>query len=91
MYCLKCGKNARDVFCDECQLEMKDYPIKPDTPVSLPDREAYFARKKATQPKKKISIEMKYAKLRKVNKFLLILWGITALALAGAILVGFVF
>lgn len=65
---------------------MQDYPIKPETPVSLPDREAYFARKKAAQPKRKATVEEKNAQLRKLVKFLLILWSVTAAALAVFIL-----
>lgn len=40
MSCMKCGKevSAGQVFCDECLLEMEKYPVKPGTPVLLPNR-----------------------------------------------------
>ena len=42
MSCMKCGKetDASQVFCDECLAEMEKYPVKPDTPVHLPQRPA---------------------------------------------------
>ena len=40
MTCMKCGKetNASQVFCNECLTEMEKHPVKPDTPVQLPQR-----------------------------------------------------
>lgn len=40
MACLKCGKevSSGQVFCEECLLEMDKYPVKPGTPVMLPNR-----------------------------------------------------
>ncbi len=51
MYCLKCGKETRseNVFCDGCLETMERYPIKPDTPVQLPRRQAASAAKKQTR------------------------------------------
>lgn len=86
MYCLKCGKESKDVFCEECTRIMDSYPVKPGTPISIPDREAYFAQKKAQQPKRKASAEEQLVFLRKLIKFVLILWGITAIALVVFIL-----
>lgn len=86
MYCLKCGKTCKDVFCAECVQNMENYPVKPGTPVSIPDREAYFTQKKAQQPKRKATAEEQNASLRKLLKFVLFMWGITALALAVFIL-----
>ena len=42
MSCMKCGKevSAGQVFCDDCLLEMEKYPVKPGTPVLLPNRSA---------------------------------------------------
>lgn len=86
MACLKCGRNTKDVFCDECKQSIEKYPVKPDTPISIPDREAYFTRKKTTQPKRKATAEEQNLQLRKLLKFLLILWSITAMALVVFIL-----
>lgn len=40
MNCLKCGKEINDgqVFCPNCLNAMEQYPVKPDTPVHLPNR-----------------------------------------------------
>lgn len=42
MTCIKCGKetDASQVFCNECLTEMEKHPVKPDTPVQLPQRPA---------------------------------------------------
>ena len=47
MNCLKCGKETADshVFCDECQAEMETCPVKPGTPVHLPQRTEYQDKK----------------------------------------------
>ena len=53
MYCLKCGKETEDshIFCQHCLSVMDDYPVKPDTKVHLPHREAAAVPKK--QPRKR--------------------------------------
>ncbi len=40
MACMKCGKevSGSQVFCDACLQDMEQYPIKPGTPVLLPNR-----------------------------------------------------
>ena len=40
MYCMKCGRETTDeqVFCDSCLQTMAQYPIKPGTPIQLPNR-----------------------------------------------------
>ena len=86
MVCLRCGKATNDVFCESCRAEMEQYPVNPSTPVSVPDREAYFARKKANKPKRKATAEEQNRSLRKLAKFLLILWLLTTAALAVFIL-----
>ena len=86
MACLKCGRATKDVFCDECKQIIDQYPVKPGTPVSIPDREAYFEQKRANQPRRKATTEEQNQQLRKLLKILLVLWGITAAALAVFIL-----
>lgn len=41
MQCMKCGRDvsAGQVFCDACLEEMTRYPVRPGTPVHLPDRQ----------------------------------------------------
>lgn len=42
MACMKCGREIppTQVFCDECLKEMEKYPVKPGTPINLPNRSA---------------------------------------------------
>ena len=86
MACLKCGKESSEVFCESCKAEMGQYPVNPGTPVSVPDREAYIAQKRANKPKRTATAEERNIFLRKLAKFLLILWGLTAAALVVFIL-----
>ena len=82
MACLRCGKTCVDVFCDECKQNIENYPVNSGTPVIIPDREAYFAVKRANKPKRKATAEEQNVTLRKLLKFMLILWLLTAAALA---------
>ena len=40
MNCMKCGKTTTNeqVFCDDCLQVMAKHPVKPGTPVYLPQR-----------------------------------------------------
>ena len=40
MNCIKCGRETlgEQVFCQECQMVMAKYPVKPGTAVKLPER-----------------------------------------------------
>ena len=40
MSCLKCGQNvsAGQIFCDTCLADMERHPVKPGTPVIIPQR-----------------------------------------------------
>lgn len=56
MICMKCGKEVSDsnVFCDECLTDMERYPVKPGTPVLLPNRpKEVVIRKRNTRRAKK--------------------------------------
>lgn len=48
MNCIKCGKEVTDdgVFCVDCLLEMKKYPVDPGTVVLLPRRREASIQKK---------------------------------------------
>ena len=41
MHCMKCGREteSEQVFCQDCQLEMEKYPVKPGTVVQLPKQQ----------------------------------------------------
>ena len=86
MECLRCGKSTNNVFCESCLAETEKYPVTPGTPINIPDRETYFAVKRANKPKRKATVEERNTSLRRLSKFLLILWLLTAAALAVFIL-----
>ena len=56
MRCLKCGRDIADeqVFCEDCQTVMAQYPVKPGTPIQLPPRHIEPAAKKKPAKKKKV-------------------------------------
>lgn len=41
MKCIRCGKKTEEnqVFCAECLKDMERHPVKPGTPIQLPNRE----------------------------------------------------
>ena len=90
MYCLKCGRDTVDghVFCLACQEAMVAHPVKPGTPVNLPQRKASSA-KKPTYRKRVIPPDEQIAALRKSLRRTRILAFILAIILlmAGALLV----
>lgn len=67
MYCLKCGRDTESaqVFCDACLECMSQFPVKPDTVVTLPHREAAPAAKKQPPRKRPLSPEEQVVLLRK--------------------------
>ncbi len=54
MHCLKCGRERPEnqVFCEKCLNGMSDYPVKPDTAISLPKRAVETEPKKQSVRKK---------------------------------------
>lgn len=54
MYCIKCGKelSGTQVFCEECQAVMEQYPVPPETVLQLPVRPVDTVPKKSTGKKK---------------------------------------
>ena len=78
MACIKCGKDVANggEFCEECLVEMEQYPVKPGTPVILPKREEYATAKHSR--KKTVKSEVQIAHLKKAVAWLL---GISAVLL----------
>ncbi len=65
--CIKCGQKLKghQVFCDDCQAGMLDYPVAPGTPIQLPKRTAPAqAKRKPARAKKQLSPEEKVVRLR---------------------------
>ena len=50
MSCIRCGKEARvdQVFCEECLADMERHPVKPGTPIQLPNREVRGTTKRSS-------------------------------------------
>lgn len=73
MNCIKCGKKCKSkhVFCDECCEEMKNYPIKPGTPIYLPSHPPMAQEKKKPTKKKRLGRpEDLIFRLRSANRWL---------------------
>lgn len=72
MKCMKCGREqeTEQVFCDDCLLEMKKYPISPNATVQLPlRREAPPVRKNQSR-RRTVSPEEQVKTLKKRLWFL---------------------
>ncbi|MCD7755393.1 MAG: hypothetical protein LUJ09_03535 [Firmicutes bacterium] len=67
MNCIKCGRETVDsqAFCPTCQAEMKKYPVKPGTPVTLPTRPADPPpRRKSSRRKRTVPPEAQVLRLK---------------------------
>ena len=49
MSCLKCGQevSAGQIFCDSCLADMERHPVKPGTPVIIPNQNAPLPSKRS--------------------------------------------
>ena len=84
--CIKCGQKLKryQVFCDDCQAGMLDYPVAPGTPIQLPKRAAPTqGKRKPTRTKKPLSPEEKVVRLRSSVRLLTL--GLIAAVLAFAV------
>ena len=64
MACIKCGKDVANggEFCEECLVEMEQYPVKPGTPVILPKREEYATAKHSRKKTVKSEVQIAHRK-----------------------------
>ncbi len=90
--CMKCGRQipAGDVFCPDCLKIAEKYPIKPGTPIHLPNlqkRIKRVAKVRAVSPEEQMLSLQKKLRRRNFIIFLLIL----SLLLAVAVLAHFFF
>lgn len=87
MHCMKCGKESDEgaVFCESCLDTMKQYPVKPGTPVILPHRTESTAVKKVPPRRKQLSTEEKLTKSRRVIQVLSTILAIALLLLFFAV------
>lgn len=67
MQCLKCGReiSAGDVFCRECLADMAHYPIKPGTPLRIPQRQENTAAKKQAPRRPAVPAEEQVKRLKR--------------------------
>lgn len=74
MECLKCGKQTESdcCFCKECMAEMEKYPVKPGTPVQLPQRSARVNVGNSRPKKKTVTEQEQIAKLSHRNQILVV-------------------
>lgn len=88
MNCLKCGKvtTNEQIFCDDCLQVMAQHPVKPGTPVYLPQREGAASPKKPSRKNRQVSAEEQVKELQKRNRRL---WRwLTAVSLVLILLIG---
>lgn len=82
MYCMRCGKEIADthVFCDDCLGMMSQYPVRPGTPIHLPNTNL-SAEKKAAPKKRQPTTEEYLARFRVATRWLSIALASTLLVL----------
>lgn len=85
MNCLRCGAEVEEgqSFCKKCLAGMKEYPVKPGTPIQLPNRKNQtssrkYNSKRRIQPKDKEVITRLYRR----NQLLALLLLLTMLLLS---------
>ena len=85
MNCIKCGRDITDnnVFCQECLAQMAEYPVKPGTPVVIPNhnpiRRAPARKPRAPEPEDVICRQRKIIRLLSIGAAVLfIAWALTA-------------
>ena len=81
MYCLKCGKETErgQVFCPECQDGMRQYPVDPNTPIHLHQRNPEQDKKVAYE-KEQSEAEI-IMQMRRMIRWLTVTIGILSLLL----------
>lgn len=72
MNCLKCGKETvgNQVFCADCLEIMKNCPVKPGTPVHIPQRKPRPIDKKQGARQRNLSEGEQIIQYRKIIRWL---------------------
>lgn len=67
MQCLKCGRETQqsNVFCDACLENMRQHPVKPGTPVTIPKRPEKPTKSPGKKQQKPDDLLIKYKKKNK--------------------------
>ncbi len=68
MNCMKCGREIPlgQAFCKDCLADMEQYPVKPGTPIQLPQHNAPSVSKRPTHTHKVKKPEEQLVRLRKL-------------------------
>nr|MBQ8245344.1 hypothetical protein [Oscillospiraceae bacterium] len=87
MNCMKCGREveSEQVFCDDCLLDMENYPVPPGAAVQIPLRREAYSPRKQTIRRRKLSLEEQVKLLKKRVRILAIALTVTALLLLAAL------
>ncbi len=70
MYCLRCGRDtgSESIFCTQCRDAMEQCPVKPGTPVHLPQQKEDSPAKKKNRRKRPATPEEQVAALKRTLK-----------------------
>jgi len=85
--CMKCGRDTLEgrVFCQECREDMKNYPVKPNVVVQLPQHKGTAPVKRAAVPRRRILSNAEVIRrLRRRCRTFVALWLVTLLLLLPA-------
>lgn len=84
MDCIKCGQQTqgKNVFCAACLADMEKYPVRQDTPVILPNRNAAVRK---TPQRKSPKAEELVLQLQRKMKRLWICIAVLSLLLTGVL------
>lgn len=68
---MRCGVETgdRQVFCPECLTSMERYPVKPGTPITIPDRSTP-APTRSVRKKRELTAEEQLARLHRLVQLL---------------------
>lgn len=84
MTCLRCGRKTDEnqIFCQECLEVMEKQPVKPDTPIQIPNRFGRTVQKRTNAKNITKKGEKKLFRLRSAIFWLVLLAIVLAAALA---------
>lgn len=84
MNCIRCGKETEEnqVFCKDCLADMERHPVKPGTPILLPNREERGTTKRPSFKISSSKWENQVYRLKRLVTFLWVLVFVLAAALA---------
>lgn len=86
MDCMKCGREipANQVFCDRCLDVMKQYPVKSDAPIHLPNHRPQTSPKKQSSRRRQLPPEEQVPLLKRSCRRLTLCIVVLSLLLAAA-------